>query len=256
MLGPTLTYSCAYFETGAQTLEQAQDAKHDLIARKLKVRPGQKILDIGCGWGGFAKFAAEKYQVSVVGLTVSDEQADLARQRCQGLPVEIRKQDYRSLGPEQFDHIVSVGMFEHVGHKNYSTFMQVVSDHLKDEGLFLLHTIAGEKTIYQTDPFLEKYIFPRGYIPSLAQITTAADGKFLVEDVQNLSANYDTTLMKWYQNFKNNWPKLEAKYGPTFCRMWVYYLLSCAGSFRARKNQVYQTVFSKHGVPGGYLPVR
>lgn len=212
------------------------------------------MLDIGCGWGGFAKFAAERYGVSVVGITVSKQQAILARERCAGLPVEIRLQDYRALD-ERFDHVISIGMFEHVGYKSYRTFMDVVRRCLKDDGFFLLHTIGGNVSVHRTDPWIGKYIFPNSMLPSVVQIARAIEGRFVMEDWHNFSADYDRTLMAWYANITAAWPALP-KYDERFQRMWHFYLLACAGTFRARKNQLWQIVLSPHGVRGGYRLVR
>ena len=254
MLDKRLTYTCGYWRN-ATTLDEAQEAKLDLVCRKLGLKPGDRVLDIGCGWGSFLKFAAEKYGVSGVGVTVSKEQVALARELSKGLPIEIRLQDYRELD-EKFNHIVSLGMFEHVGVKNYKTYMKVAQNCLKDGGLFLLHTIGGLSSVSGVDPWLEKYIFPNGMLPSMKQITTAAKDLFVIEDWHSFGADYDKTLMAWFANFERAWPKLEAKYGERFYRMWKYYLLACAGSFRARKNQLWQIVLSKDGVPGGYVSVR
>ena len=254
MLGKTMAYSCGYWAK-AKTLDDAQLAKFDLICRKLNLKKGQRILDIGCGWGGLAKYAAENYGVSVVGLTVSKEQAEFARKSCKGLPVDIRLQDYRSLN-EQFDHIASVGMFEHVGFKNYKEYLTVAKSCLKPSGLFLLHTIGWLNTGTGSDPWLNKYIFPNGALPSLRQITKAAEGLFVIEDVHNFGSDYDKTLMAWHKNFNTVWPKFKDKYDERFFRMWNYYLLSCAGVFRAREMQLWQIVLSPNGVPGGYKSVR
>ncbi len=250
MLGPTMTYSCGYWH-GSQTLDRAQEAKFDRVCRKLELQKGQRLLDIGCGWGGLARHAAACYGVAVVGITVSQEQAKLAREFCRGLPVEIRYQDYREVR-DLFDRVVSIGMFEHVGYKNYRTFMQVVRRSLKDDGLFLLHTIGSLITGADSDPWIVKYIFPDSKIPSLAQIAGAAEGVFLVEDLENIGADYDKTLMSWWRNFEAHWPVLRLRYDERFRRMWQYYLLMCAGIFRSRRQQVWQTVCSKRGVPGGY----
>ncbi len=254
MLDKRMVYTCGYWK-GAKNLDEAQEAKLDLVCRKIGLTNGDRILDIGCGWGSFAKFAAEKYGASVVGITVSVEQAALARERCKGLPVEIRVQDYREMH-EQFDHIVSLGMFEHVGAKNYRAYFEMVGRCLKDDGLFLLHTLGYKVSQMNSDPWIEKYIFPGGVIPSLAQISTASEGLFIAEDLQNFGADYDKTLMAWFKNFDAAWPKLKAKYGERFYRMWKYYLLSCAGVARAREMQLWQIVLSKNGVPGGYTSVR
>lgn len=254
MLDQRMIYTCGYWKT-ATTLNQAQEAKLNLVCQKLQLKPGQKILDIGCGWGGFAKFAAENYGVSVVGVTISQEQAHLARESCVNLPVEILLQDYRDV-QGQFDHIVSLGMFEHVGYKNYQTYIKMVHEHLKDGGLFLLHTIGSSKSVKINDPWLDKYIFPNAMLPSIAQIGRAAEGLFVMEDWHNFGADYDKTLMAWLNNFKQNWPALAPIYGEKFYRMWVYFLSVCAASFRARKIQLWQVVLSKDGVPSGYHAVR
>ncbi len=254
MLGRTMAYSCGYWAT-ANTLDAAQDAKLDLICRKIGLHAGQRILDIGCGWGSFVKFAAERYGTSAVGITVSKEQASLARERCTGLPVEIRLQDYRDLN-ERFDHVISVGMFEHVGYKNYRTFMDVVRRCLKEDGLFLLHTIGGNCSVRRSEPWITKYIFPNSMLPSITQIGTAIEGRLVMEDWHNFSTDYDRTLMAWHANFDAAWPTLEEKYGERFGRMWRYYLLSCAGTFRSRQNQLWQIVLSPSGVHGGYRSVR
>jgi len=254
MLGKTMAYSCAYWRE-AKNLDEAQTAKLDLICRKLDLKPGQKILDIGCGWGSFAYYAAKNYGVKVVGITVSSEQAKMAAERCQGLDVEFRLEDYRKLN-EKFDHIVSVGMFEHVGPKNYRQYMEIAERCLNDNGLFLLHTIGSLQNGTNTDPWIEKYIFPNGCLPSLQQMTKSVQDLFVIEDVHNFGADYDKTLMAWNDNFVKAWPQLKDNYDERFYRMWQYYLLSCAGAFRARSIQLWQIVLSPHGVPGGYKSIR
>ncbi|NQT49730.1 cyclopropane fatty acyl phospholipid synthase [Candidatus Kuenenbacteria bacterium] len=254
MLDKNMAYTCGYWKD-AKTLDEAQDAKLDLICKKLKLKSGMKVLDVGCGWGGFVRFAAKKYGVTCVGITVSREQAKLAKKRCKGLPVEIRLQDYRKVD-EKFDAIVSVGMFEHVGCKNYKTFMQVVEKNLKPGGLQMLHTIAGNKSVRATDPWISKYIFPNSMLPSAKQISSAIEGLFVLEDWHSFGVDYDKTLMIWYNNFVDGWDQIKDKYGERFFRMWSYYLLSCSGSFRARKNQLWQIVLSKGGVRGGYKSIR
>lgn len=255
MLDDRMIYSCAYWKDAA-TLEDAQEAKLDLICRKLQLRPSMRLLDIGCGWGGMAAYAAEKYGVSVVGVTVSTEQAQFARYRCRKLPVTIELKDYRSL-TGTFDRIVSIGMFEHVGYKNYRTFMQFQKSLLVDDGLALLHTIGRNKTGTTVDKWISRYIFPNSMLPSAKQITTAAESMFIIEDWHNMGTDYDITLMHWFDNFNRNFKQLPSDtYDQRFYRMWKYYLLSCAGSFRARKNQVWQIVLSPSGCHGGYLAPR
>jgi cyclopropane-fatty-acyl-phospholipid synthase len=254
MLGETMIYSCGYWKE-ADGLDAAQKNKMDLICRKLDLRPGQRILDIGCGWGSFAKYAAENYGVSVVGITISKEQREFAENLCKGLSVEFRLQDYRDLD-EKFDHIVSVGMIEHVGFKNYRNYMEVAKRCLKTDGLFLLHTIGSMKSGSGTDPWTNRYIFPNGMIPSLKQLAKSVEGLFVIEDVHNFGSYYDNTLMAWCANFEAAWPELKTKYDKRFYRMWKYYLLSCAGAFRARSLQLWQIVLSSDGVSGGYETVR
>ena len=255
MLDRRMNYSCAYWKN-ATTLDQAQENKLELICKKLYLRSGMKVLDIGCGWGAFGKYAAEKYNVSTVGITVSKEQFKLGKELCNGLPVKIKFQDYREL-KEKFDRIVSVGMIEHVGYKNYRTYFKVANRCLTNEGLFLLHTIGESKSVKAADAWTEKYIFPGGMLPSIKQLAKATEGLFIIEDLHSFGADYDKTLMAWYENFKTNWDKIKEKYGERFYRMWKYFLLSSAGAFRARnKNQLWQIVLSKNGVEGGYQAVR
>lgn len=254
MLDSRMTYSCGYWKD-ASTLEEAQEAKLDLVCRKIGLKAGHQVLDVGCGWGSFAKFAAERYGARVTAVTVSREQAEWARQSCRGLPVEIRLQDYRDLRG-RFNRIVSLGMFEHVGYKNYRRFMEVAASCLEDDGLFLLHTIGGNRSEKAIDPWIHRYIFPNAVIPSLRQIGTALEGLFTVEDWHNIGADYDPTLLTWFRNLENRWPGLQPRYGPRFFRMWKYFLHQSAGLFRARRKQVWQFVLSKKGVPGGYRGVR
>lgn len=254
MLDKNMLYSCAYWKD-ADTLDKAQENKCELICKKLYLQPGMKILDIGCGWGGFALYAAKNYGVEVVGITVSQEQADYAREITKGYPVTIVLQDYRDI-EGSFDRIVSIGMFEHVGCKNYKTFMNSAHKLLKDGGLLLLHTIGSNSSQTHGDPWINKYIFTNGMLPSLEQIARASQGLFVMEDWHNFGADYDKTLMAWYENFQKNWPHLQSSYNDRFYRMWKYYLLSCAGLFRARAIQLWQIVFSKSGLTGGYVSVR
>ena len=254
MLDKRMVYTCGYWQN-AKNLDSAQEAKLDLVCKKIGLKKGMKVLDIGCGWGSFAKFAAEKYNVKVIGITVSKEQAELGKKLCKGLSVEIRLQDYRDLN-EKFDRIVSLGMFEHVGAKNYKKYFKIVNNCLKDEGLFLLHTIGGNISKKHTDPWINKYIFLNSMLPSIKQIGKAIEGFFVMEDWHNFGADYDKTLMAWYNNFNKNWNKIKSDYSDKFYRMWKYYLLSSAGSFRARKNQLWQIVLSKKGVLGGYKSIR
>ncbi|WP_223671298.1 cyclopropane fatty acyl phospholipid synthase [Kangiella shandongensis] len=254
MLDPTMNYSCAYW-ANANDLEQAQLDKLDLICRKLELKPGESVLDIGCGWGGFARFAAENYSVKVHGITISKEQKKLAEQRCRDLPVTIELQDYRKVNG-QFDKIVSIGMFEHVGPKNYATYFDTVLRLLKDSGLFLLHTIGKYKSTPHVDPWINKYIFPNGKIPSAVQISKALDGRLNIEDWHNFGPDYEKTLLAWWQRFNNAWDTLSKNYDQRFYRMWKYYLHCSAGFFRSKQGQLWQLVLSKRGRRGTYRSVR
>jgi len=254
MLDNHMTYSCGYWKT-AETLDEAQAAKYDLIAQKLQLKPGMRVLDIGCGWGGFAKYIAIHYKVEVVGITLSKNQAEYARAFTEDLNVEIRVQDYRDVD-EKFDRIVEIGMFEHVGTKNYRTFFESTHKNLNDDGMLMLHTIGSDKSTEATDPWISKYIFPNSHLPSVAQIGTSSEGLYVMEDWHNFSADYDTTLMAWHANFNQTWPDIQEQYPDPFYRMWNYYLLSCAGGFRARTIQLWQVVFAKKGLVGGYQSVR
>lgn len=257
MLDPYLTYSCGYWAK-ADNLNQAQADKLELICHKLGLKGGETLLDIGGGWGSFARYAAKNYDVAVEVITVSEEQFKLGRKLSEGLPVYFHLVDYHSLDSHfgLYDHIVSVGMIEHVGYKNYREYMEIAVRHLKENGLFLLHTIGGSKSVKSNDSWIEKYIFPNSMLPSLKQLAKAAEGIFVIEDIHNFGADYDKTLMAWHHNFANRWKDLPMGYDRRFFLMWEYYLLSCAGAFRARKNQLWQIVLSKKGVPGGYQPLR
>ncbi len=251
MLDRRMVYSCASWRA-AKTLDAAQEAKLDLVCRKVGLRPGMRVLDIGCGWGGFVRFAAERYGVRAHGITVSRQQLEVARRRAAGFPVEVELLDYRALGAATYDAIVSIGMFEHVGPRNHATFLEVVRRCLAPDGLFLLHTIGGSESTTTADPWIERYVFPNSVIPSLAQITRAAEGRFVVEDLHSFGADYDRTLLAWNENVERRRSELKDRYDERFFRMWRYYLLSCAGSFRARHNHLWQLVLSPRGLVGGY----
>jgi cyclopropane-fatty-acyl-phospholipid synthase len=242
-LDPYNQYSCAYFD-GTDDLDAAQLMKLDLICKKIELGPGDQVLDIGCGWGGFSRYAAERYGCTVTGVNISGQQVRYAREFCKNLPVHILECEYRDI-QGTFDKIVSIGMFEHVGQKNYRTFMRVVSRCLKKDGIFLLQTIGGNKSQIKCDPWIVKYIFPNSMLPSITQIGKAAEGIFVMEDWQNIGPHYDKTLMAWHRNFTKAWPVIKDKYDERFRRMWEYYLLSCAGAFRARRIQAWQIVFTK-----------
>ncbi len=255
MLDRRLTYTCGYWKA-ADNLDDAQEAKLDLVCRKTGLEPGMRVLDIGCGWGSFARFAAERYDVRVLGVTVSQEQIKLGQELCRDLNVELRYQDYRDV-TGRFDRIVSLGMFEHVGPKNYRTYMEVVERCLEDDGLFLLHTIGTNRKADAVDPWTNKYIFPGGVLPLTGQIDAAAEGMFVLEDWHNFGTHYDPTLRAWMDNVDTHWSELEKLgYDERFYRMWRYFLLTAAGGARARRNHLWQIVFSKNGVDGGYDSIR
>ncbi len=251
MLDKHMTYSCAYWNNETMDLTEAQEAKLELICRKVKLEAGMRVLDIGCGWGSFVRYAVQRYGIEAVGITISKEQAKMARKRCAGMPIDIRLLDYRDLS-EEFDAIVSVGMFEHVGYKNYREFMQVVNRCLRPDALFLLHTIGSNNSTHHGDPWFDKYIFPNGMLPSIEQLGKASELLLVMEDWHNIGIHYDKTLTSWFVNFDQSWPRLQDQYSETFYRMWKYYLLSMAGAFRSRTIQVWQIVFSKKGRLAGY----
>ena len=259
MLDPRMIYSCGYWRAPgrptARDLAEAQEAKLDLVCRKLQLQPGQRVLDIGCGWGGALKFAAQRYGVSGVGLTISREQADHARRECAGLPIEIRLQDYRDLD-ERFDHIFSLGMLEHVGVRNYRRYFAIARRCLRPDGLFLLHSIGNDESVRATDPWIERYIFPNSMLPSPAQIARALEGEFVIEDWHNFGADYDLTLQAWRANIETAWNRLNPRYDERFRRMWRFYLAASMALFRSRRAQLWQLVLSPQGVPGGYRAPR
>lgn len=247
MLGGRLLYTCAYWPD-AKTLEEAQDAKLDLVCRKIGLAPGMRVLDLGCGWGGFAAFAAERYQASVTGFTVAQEQVKWARDHYAHLPIDIRLDDYRN-ATGTYDAVVSIGLMEHVGWKNYRGYMELVDRLLAPGGAAFIHTIAGNRPRAHLDPWFDKYIFPNAVLPTLARLTAAMEGLFVPEDVHNIGEDYDLTLMAWWQKFDAAWPTLRAAYGDAFYRRWKYYLLASAGAFRARAQQLFQIVMTRPGTP-------
>jgi cyclopropane-fatty-acyl-phospholipid synthase len=254
ILGERMVSSCGYWKD-AYNLAGAQEAKFDLVCRKLGLRPGMHVLDVGCGWGEALLFAAINYGVSGVGITLSHEEAEFARARCAGLPIEIRVQDYRLLDG-RFDRTWSLGMFEHVGANNYRTYFQVMRKCLAPDGLMLLHSIGSNRSVNRLEPWMEKYINPGSMIPTAMQIDEAHAGLFVMEDWQNFGADYDRTLMAWRANFERGWPLLREKYDDRFYRMWRFYLSAAAATFRCRRNQLWQIIFSTDGLPHGYSAVR
>ena len=251
MLDKRMIYSCGYWRN-VNTLDEAQEQKLDLVCRKLDLKPGMRVLDIGCGWGGAAKFAVEKYGVEVVGITISQEQVELGNATCAGLPVEIRMQDYKTLN-EPFDRIFSLGMFEHVGFKNYRLFFEIVNRCLNDDGLLLLDTIGSKQSSVKNDPWIEKYIFPNSMIPSMLQLARSIHGLFVVHDWENYGHYYSKTLSAWQSNFERNWEAIKAlkskrSFDEKFRRIWNYYLLSCKAAFDVEDLLLWQIVMSKVGM--------
>ena len=256
MLDRRMQYTCGYWKDAA-TLDEAQENKLHLTCRKLGLRPGMTVLELGGGFGGFAHFAATEYGCAVVSYNISEAQVRYGRQWCKGLPVRFELKDYReAIGEDgQFDRVASIGLCEHVGYKNYRTFLGLAHAKLKDRGLFLLHTIGEMLSLTSTDPWIDKYIFPNGVIPSVTQLGDAMEDLWVMEDWHNFGPDYDRTLMAWWENFDRGWPGLKAKYGERFRRMWKYYLMASAGAFRARHLQLWQIVLSKGDI-GSYRPVR
>jgi len=243
MLDRRMVYTCGYWN-GAANLDEAQEAKLDLVCRKLGLREGMRVLELGCGWGSFAKYAAEKYGVAVTGYTVSKEQIALGRELCAGLPVDLRLEDYRN-AEGTYDRVVSIGIMEHVGYKNYRTYMEVVDRCLTSDGMSLIHTIGGSTSEPTSDPWTQKYIFPNGHVPSVAHLARAMEGLFNFDDLHTFGPHYDPTLMAWYRNFTAAWPALRSKYGDRFHRIWTYYLLMSAAAFRARYLHLFQIVMTR-----------
>jgi len=245
MLDKRMAYTCGYW-AAADSLDAAQEAKLDLVCRKINLKPGMTVLDLGCGYGSFAKYAAEKYGARVTGVTVSKAQVELGTKMCKALPVEIKLEDYRAV-TGKFDRVISIGIMEHVGFKNYRIYMEKVDQCLKDNGIAFIHTIGRNVSTSTCDPWITKYIFPNSMLPSIAQIARAMEGLFVMEDWHNFGQHYDKTLMVWHANFEAAWPDLKNKYGERFYRMFRFYLLSCAGAFRARSIQLWQIVMTKPG---------
>ncbi len=249
MLDKNMQYTCGYWKN-AKTLDQAQEAKLKLVAEKLKLKPGMTVLELGGGFGGLARYLAKNYKVKVEVYNISKEQIEYGKKICKGLNVVFHEKDYRE-ATGQFDRVASIGMMEHVGPTNYRTFMKVIHRCLKDNGIAIVHTIGKNvgTNITTGDPWIMTYIFPGGHLPSVSQITGASEGLFVVEDVHNFGPDYDKTLMAWYNNTNKGWNKLKDKYSPMqqghFKRMWDYYLLCCAGAFRSRTIQLWQTVLTK-----------
>ena len=261
MLGETMAYSCAYWKD-ANSLDQAQRNKLDLICRKLELRPSDRVLDLGCGFGSFSRYAAENYGCSVVAVTLSNSQAGYAREFCKNLPVEIYVTDYRNVaeysGGKNFDKVASIAMFEAIGRKNFRSHMEIINQVLPETGIWLLHTIGDN--ICSSDPWLEKYIFPNGELPTVGQISDSIRALFDLEDFHNFGLDYQRTLAAWEVNFRKKWEVIQDRnvklFTERFFRMWIYYLKSCQAAFRSRNMLLWQLVMSKGYFSQGYQSVR
>jgi len=242
-------YSCAYFEQEGISLDEAQAAKKRHLAAKLNLRDGMKVIDIGCGWGGLALYLAQTAHVEVTGITLSEEQRKIAEERARAMglsnAVTFKLCDYRALDG-QFDRIVSVGMFEHVGIAHYRSFFARVGKLLAKDGVALLHSIGRFDGPASTNPFIEKYIFPGGYIPALSEVLRAIERNgLLVTDVEILRLHYAMTLRHWRQRFRAAWHTAVERYGERFCRMWEFYLAGAETGFRYQNLMVFQLQLTK-----------
>jgi len=248
-LDTDMQYSCAYFETPDMTLEEAQLAKKRHLAAKLKLQSGQNVLDIGSGWGGLGLYLAKRFEVDVLGVTLSTEQHGVATERAQaeGLEnhVHFEIKDYRNIA-ERFDRIISVGMFEHVGLNHYRAFFEKSAQLLKPDGVMVLHSIGRSGQPYATSAFIRKYIFPGGYIPSLSEVLPAIEKSGLVvTDIEILRLHYAETLKHWRQRFLANRDKAKAIYDERFCRMWDFYLAGSEAAFRWQDLMIFQIQLTK-----------
>jgi len=251
-LGPWNQYTCCFFD-GTTELERAEVIKLEMLCDKLELKAGDRLLDIGCGWGGFAKYAAQTRGCEVTGISLSDEQIRYAVEYTKGLPVTIKRLDYRDLpesGLAPFDKISIVGMIEHVGYKNYAGIMEVVHQMLKPGGLFLLHTIGNCEETKVVDPWIEKYIFRNSMVPAMQQLSDAAEGRFVIEDWENYGHYYVPTLQAWYERFNANWDRIRAlpmkrPFDERFRRLWNYYLMSCKAAFDIEKLHLWQLVMTR-----------
>ena len=248
-LDPLRQYSCAYFKNENETLEQAQENKINHIIKKLNIRPNQKVLDIGSGWGSLAIEIAKKAKCQVTGITLSENQFEYSKKRIKelnlGNQVEFKLIDYREV-KEKFDRIVSVGMFEHVGRKFYKTFFKKVSEILNDDGVALLHTIGSVNPPRDPHPWITRYIFPCGYTPSLSEVSGHIEKSgLIVSDIEVLRMHYAHTLRNWKERFKKNKEKVVQMFDERFFRMFEFYLSSCEMAFKHGDQVVYQFQLTK-----------
>jgi cyclopropane-fatty-acyl-phospholipid synthase len=246
-LGECINYSCGYFD-GTEELNVAQRHKMDLICRKLDLRPGDRLADIGGGWGEFARHAARCYGCQVTSINIAAAQVAFAREYCKGFSVEVRQCDYRDL-TGTYDKIAAIAMVAHVGHKNYRRFMKVVHEHLTPDGIALIETVGSNTSMTHCDPWVDRYIFPRGHAPSLAQLSRAMEGLFVIEDLHNFAPHYILTLRAWRKHFHARWPTLAHRYDDRTRRMFDYFFQLAAAAFRSRTMQYWHVVMTKTGAP-------
>jgi cyclopropane-fatty-acyl-phospholipid synthase len=255
MLDSSMSHSSAYWEEGATTLEQAQEAKMEMVCRKLQLKPGMRLLDIGCGWGSFMRYAAKHYGVTALGLTTSKEQMALGQSMNQDLPVQFEHTDiqhFNTNSRSQFDCVVSLGMLNTPVLAANNALFSTARRSLKKDGLFLLETMGNNQRGQLLEPWLQKHLLCQIPLPSLGDVTDVAQLDFVVEDVHNLGADHDRTLLHWHQRFERAWPQLRLAYDERFYRMWRYHLMGSAGSFRARSTQIWQMVMSPKGLSSVY----
>jgi cyclopropane-fatty-acyl-phospholipid synthase len=261
-LGPYNQYTCCFFNQ-AENLEEAEVEKLEMVCNKLDIQPGDKVLDIGCGWGGFARYAAETRGCHVTGISISKEQIEYARKYAEGHPVDIIESDYRDLPKlydnRHFDKVVIIGMIEHVGYKNYRRLFEIIHQLLDDNGRFLLHTIGNSHTTTVVDPWIEKYIFPNSMAPSMRQLAASAEQLFVIQDWENYGHYYAPTLAAWHENFHRNWEAIasienEQRFDERFRRMFNYYFLSCKAGFETEHIFLWHLVMTKQGLGKGVYP--
>jgi len=251
MRDDTMTYTCGYWTRPSDTLADAQRNKLRMVCDKLDLRPGETLLDIGCGFGGLAAFAAEHYGARVLGVTNSMQHHKVARERCAKLPVELALMDYRDLPSlrRRFDKISSIEMIEAVGPKNFATFMDVAHGCLAEGGRFLVQSFISPSSRYVCNEWFDRYIFPNGVSPSFAQLSRATESNFgAPKDVHDLGAHYAPTLLAWDANVRRHWPQLARRYDERFRRMWRFYLRTMAGTFRAEDLRLCQIVYGKGAI--------
>ncbi|MCM2304160.1 MAG: cyclopropane fatty acyl phospholipid synthase [Elusimicrobia bacterium] len=245
MLGARMSFTCAYWK-GARNLDEAVEGGMELVCRKLELKRGMSVLDLGCGWGAFARYAAERHGVSVTGVDIDAERVKLGRELCKGLPVALRVQDHKEVRG-RFDRVVSIGLMENVALGDYRASMAAAAQCLKADGIALIHAVGRNDGALRVDPWLDRSLFPDGAAPTLARLAGAMEGHFVAEDVHNLGPHYDPTLLAWHDNLARRWPELRGRYGDRAYRTLKVSLLCAAGGFRARRSQLFQIVMTRPG---------